>query len=501
MTQSPQAPQSASDDKPTIVSPTTRGTQSWFERLWASIADRGRRFAPIPAATIEPVGRATLLARSLLSERGEASGAAVARELMKVVTALTPEERAKFVVFLSEGFQPDQTKLVDAATRYLEQPSAKNAATLAEASDPPRQELLRRMNMAERGTAALVKLRSDLRSLMHDHPEVSSLDSDLRHLFTSWFNRGFLELRQIDWHTPAAILEKLITYEAVHEIQGWDDLRRRLAPDRRCFAFFHPALRDEPLVFVEVALVSGLASDVQALLDRDNDVAKQRQSAAEVDTAIFYSISNCQDGLRGISFGNFLIKQVVEVLRAELPNLTRFATLSPIPVFSRWLEGRFKLGLPATLSDAEKNTLLEQTGLTEASDGELLQEVLEAADWRHSQEAIAIIKPLLLRLCAHFLCQSPKGLARTDPVARFHLGNGAKLERINWGANLSERGIKESYGLMVNYLYDPAMIEENHEQFTREGKIARSTEIDRLLGAPGTVTLLPFGGRRTQGTR
>jgi malonyl-CoA decarboxylase len=501
VTQSPQALPLIDDEKTIAVGRTARGTRSWLERLWASIADRGRRFAPIPAAGIEPVARATMLARSLLSERGEASGAAVAHELMNVVTTLTPGERAQFIMFLSEGFQPDQTKLADAASRYLEEPSAKTAAVLAEAVNPPRQELLRRMNMAEGGTAALVELRGSLPSLMRDHPEVSNLDSDLRHLFTSWFNRGFLELRQIDWHTPAAILEKLIAYEAVHEIQGWEDLRRRLAPDRRCFAFFHPALRDEPLIFVEVALVSGLADDVQALLARDDDVAEQSRGAAEADTAIFYSISDCQDGLRGISFGSFLIKQVVEVLRAELPNLSQFATLSPIPVFRRWLERRIKSGLPTALSDREKSVLAELTGLREGSDAELLRKVLETVDWYRSPERVAVIKPLLMRLCAHLLCQPPKGLARTDPVARFHLGNGAQLERLNWGANLSDRGLKESYGLMVNYLYDPAMIEANHEQFAREGKIARSAEIDQLLGTPSTGISLPFGNRRAQSRR
>jgi malonyl-CoA decarboxylase len=473
----------------------------WFERLRTAIADGGSRFAPIPAATVEPVARAAMLAESLHAARGEASGAAVARELMNVVTALTPDERAKFIVFLSEGFQPDPTTLADAASRYLEERSPKAAAALAEAADPPRQELLRRMNMAEGGTAALVQLRSSLPSLIREHPEVSSLDSDLRHLFASWFNRGFLELRQIDWHTPAAILEKLIAYEAVHEIQGWDDLRRRLAPDRRCFAFFHPALRDEPLIFVEVALVSGLADDVQTLLDPEADVAKQRRRAAEADTAIFYSISNCQAGLRGISFGNFLIKQVVEELRAELPHLSRFSTLSPIPAFRRWLDARMGSGLPTALSEAERKALLQVTDLTDGRDADVLRTVLESVDWCLAPEMVTAIRPMLLRLCAHFLCQSPKGLARTDPVARFHLGNGARLERINWGANLSDRGLKESWGLMVNYLYDPAMIEANHEQFARTGKIARSAEIDQLLGVSSAAMALSFGGRRVQSTR
>ena len=281
--------------------------------------------------------RAKLLTSSLLSERGEASGAAVSRELLAVLRKLSTEDRVSYCLFLSEHFHPDDAKLTAAAMDYLNSHSREAAAALAEASEPPRQEMLRRVNMSEGGTKLLVDLRKSLPELIKTHPSVSLLDADLKHLFSSWFNRGFLELRRIDWQTSAVVLEKLITYEAVHEIQGWEDLRRRLAPDRRCFAFFHPALPDEPLIFVEVALVNGLAGNVQVLLERETDAAEQSAQAAAADTAIFYSISNCQDGLRGISFGNFLIKQVVEELRAELPGLKQFATLSPVPGFRRWL--------------------------------------------------------------------------------------------------------------------------------------------------------------------
>jgi malonyl-CoA decarboxylase len=227
-----------------------------------------------------------------------------------------------------------------AAETYLSHPSAEAAALLAAGADPPRQELLRRMNMAPAGTSALVAMRKEIGARLRDEPILKLLDHDLKHLFASWFNRGFLELRRIDWQTPAAVLEKLIAYEAVHEIHGWDDLRRRLAPDRRCFAFFHPALPDEPLIFVEVALVDGLAGAVQPLLVQDGDDDAARERASRANTAIFYSISNCQDGLRGISFGNFLIKQVVEELKSELPHLIRFSTLSPVPGFRRWLTKR-----------------------------------------------------------------------------------------------------------------------------------------------------------------
>src|ERR1700687_842601 len=284
-----------------------------------------------------PVDRAKQLAATLLSERGEASGAQVARELHHVLRPLDPDDRHSFQRYLATEFQPDKAALCTTAERYLADTTPEAAAALAQAADPPRQELLRRMNMAPGSTGALIAMRSEITAHLRHEPELRLLDADLKHLFASWFNRGFLELRRIDWQSPAAVLEKLIAYEAVHEIKGRDDLRRRLAPDRRCFAFFHPALPDDPLIFVEVALVEGLAGAVQPLLVQDSDDDAARNRAARADTAIFYSISNCQDGLRGISFGNFLIKQVVEELKNELQHLKRFSTLSPVPGFRRWL--------------------------------------------------------------------------------------------------------------------------------------------------------------------
>src|SRR6202171_3442827 len=284
-----------------------------------------------------PVDRAKQLAAALLSERGEASGAVVARQLHEVLCALDASDRHGFQRYLATEFQPDRAVLRAAAEHYLADTTAETAAALAQAADPPRQELLRRMNMAPGGTGTLIAMRSEITAHLRQERELKLLDADLKHLFASWFNRGFLELRRIDWQSPAAVLEKLIAYEAVHEIKGWDDLRRRLAPDRRCFAFFHPALPGEPLIFVEVALVQGLATAMPPLLARETDDKAGRAQAARADTAIFYSISNCQDGLRGISFGNFLIKQVVEELQAEFPQLKRFSTLSPVQGFRRWL--------------------------------------------------------------------------------------------------------------------------------------------------------------------
>jgi malonyl-CoA decarboxylase len=291
-------------------------------------------------------------------------------------------------------------------------------------------------------------------------------DAAGRHLFGSWFNHGFLELRQVDWQSPAAVLEKLITYEAVHEIKGWDDLRRRLAPDRRCFAFFHPALPGEPLIFVEVALVEGLATAVQPLLLQDADEDAARAFAAGADTAIFYSISNCQDGLRGVSFGNFLIKQVVEELQSEFPRLTRFSTLSPVAGFRRWLaqQGADRSNLDTTVPPTIKS-----------NDG-----------W-HDQAQTESIRAALMQLCAAYLTRRPSPGIRIDPVARVHLRNGARLERINWLDNTAPGAIEESFGIIVNYLYDLDTIEDHHEAFVRDGTIVWSRDVDILLETDPTT--------------
>jgi malonyl-CoA decarboxylase len=433
------------------------------KRLPRSNTSRLSNEAERPPAAVNQLSRAKQLAESLLSERGEASGAIVARELHEVLRILVAEDRSNFQRFLATDFAPDATVVRAAAETYLSDPSAEAAALLAQATDPPRQELLRRMNMAPGGTSALVAMRKEIAGRLRDEPTLRLLDSDLKHLFASWFNRGFLELRRIDWQSPAAVLEKLIAYEAVHEIHGWDDLRRRLAPDRRCFGFFHPALPDDPLIFVEVALVEGLAGAVQPLLVQDSDDDAARNRAAPADTAIFYSISNCQDGLRGISFGNFLIKQVVEELKNELQHLTRFSTLSPVPGFRRWLTKR-----------------LASTGDAAAA---LLARIETSAGRLDTPESDDSLKPLIMRFCAAYLTRHASTKEPADPVARFHLGNGARLERINWLGNTAPRGIQESFGIMVNYLYDIETIESNHEAFVNDGTVMRSADIDALLAA------------------
>ena len=449
--------------------------RSWLDRLWTGIADQGRSFIRVPATDIPPTERARQLFAALLSERGEASGAAVARELVQCLRGMQASERLEVMHTVSEGFAPDPEALRAAAEAYLSSPDPAAASRLHRAAEPPRQELLRRMNMANGGTAMLIELRREVQSHVRADPALRPLDQDLLHLFSSWFNRGFLELRRIDWETPASVLEKLITYEAVHEIDGWQDLRRRLLPDRRCFAFFHQALPSDPLIFVEVALTAGLADAVQPLLAPPTDGCGR--PPRDADSAMFYSISNCQEGLRGVSFGNFLIKQVVEELKAELPKLKNFATLSPVPGFRAWLEAQYENGAVPFTDD-------ELAALTAFAAADLpIPERLEAVaegEWWNDAARTKILRGPLLRMAAIYLTRSAANGAKIDPVARFHLGNGARLERINWLGNTARRGMRESFGIMVNYLYDPGSIEANHEAFANTGRVVRSSEVDAL---------------------
>jgi len=487
-----------------------RSSRSWIERLWSSIAEHGRMFVNLPNDDLPTRQRAELLADAHLGGRGEASGAALAAALLGALRGLNPHDRIEFLEFLANSFEPEPERLEKAARAYLDAPGPDTATTLAEAVEPPRQELLRRMNMAPGGTGALIEMRREVLAALPKRKSLAPLDADLRHLFASWFNRGFLELRRIDWRTPAFILEKLIAYEAVHEIQGWDDLHRRLAPDRRCFAFFHPALPDEPLIFVEVALVKGLAASIGPLLARatvdDETEISQREAASRADTAIFYSISNCQEGLRSISFGNFLIKQVVTELQAELPKLKRFSTLSPVPGLRRAVMAILEHGAPATLLTPEEREALARATAEDAStggaidDAALLRNVVDTRPWWTEAALASALRAPLLRLAAAYLTGSfrngeVKAASRPDPVARFHLGNGARLERINWLGNPSPRGITESFGIMVNYLYDPDAIEARHEAFLRDGTVARASGVDQLMAVPGQSWL----ARRTRG--
>ncbi|HXJ02926.1 MAG TPA: malonyl-CoA decarboxylase [Micropepsaceae bacterium] len=447
---------------------------TFLQRIWSSVAERGRALARLPQLA-DPEARAIDLAHSLLSESGEATGAARAMALLDVYRSLEPQERHRFHIYLAREFSPPQERLRAAVDAYLAAPSPLSAAQLHFASEAPRQELLRRMNVAPGATQILVRMREELLAANRHSPELQPLEQDLRQVLTAWFNRGFLELRRIDWDISASVLEKLIAYEAVHEIHGWDDLRRRLAPDRRCFAFFHPAMPDEPLIFVEVALCRGLAGEIAPLLS----LTMPRDNFERAEAAIFYSISNCQPGLRGISFGSFLIKQVVEELSSELPGLQCFATLSPVPSFRGWLD-RHLAEDDETLLSAEERAAIAQAGDGAAQTG--LAGLLANKNWEDDDSSGEPLRSILLRLCARYLTAVNEGNGPDDPVARFHLGNGARLERIHWRANLGARGLEESYGVMVNYLYDPELIEANHEKFASQRDVAYSSQVADILG-------------------
>jgi malonyl-CoA decarboxylase len=403
--------------------------------------------------------QAIALCRALLGERGEASGAALARDALAAYRELDDAERAQFFDVLSREFSPSPDEVGKAADAYRFDPTPVNLLRLQEAAEPARQELFRRINMAPGGTAALVEMRRQLAAGLAAHPDWRALDADLLHLLRSWFNRGFLRLERIDWRTSAIVLEKLIRYEAVHAIQGWPDLRRRLQADRRCYAFFHPQLPEEPLIFIEVALTRGISAKVQPLLD----VASPVEDPGEANCAVFYSISNCQEGLRGISFGNFLIKQVAEDLRRELPRVRKFATLSPVPGFRAWL-GEARLRLARGPKGEERLALIEQ---------------LERPGWQNAPAAAALER-LLVPLCAHYLLHAKQGREPLDAVSRFHLGNGASLERIDWLGDTSVQGMSRSAGIMVNYLYRLSHVERNHERFVKEHHVEASREVERL---------------------
>lgn len=443
---------------------------TFFSELLTTIADRGRNLLGLPGGENgagRPDGAADLC-ETLLTGRGEASGAALAREVLDGYRRLDQDGRLAFFKALAERFGPDPAALSKAVEAWAMEPSDERSAAIHYASEPRRQEVFRRLNRAPGGTAALVAMREDLLKLLPANPTLKAVDRDFVHLLNSWFNRGFLVLRRIDWSSPAVVLEKIIRYEAVHQIRDWDDLRRRIdPPDRRCYAFFHPALVDEPLIFVEVALTPEMPGAVQPLL------AEERTPAplASANTAAFYSISNCQQGLAGVSFGNFLIKQVVEELRRELPGVSTFVTLSPVPGFVKWLRANAD-----ALPEADRLTL------------EGLDDPLWPQDEAFAAQAKALLEPLA---AYYFLTARTPGNRPIDPVARFHLGNGARLERIDWLGDTSPKGLAESAGLMVNYLYDLDRIERNHEAFANKGEVVASAPVRRLLKAGAGGRLAP----------
>ncbi|MFT4708815.1 MAG: malonyl-CoA decarboxylase [Candidatus Krumholzibacteriia bacterium] len=403
---------------------------SFFAGLVSTVFERRYR----SAISKDAVGRSIEdLAQDLLGSHGEVSGSTLARLILDRFVEMNTDEKLTFFAFMTHALDIDARAVRDTLKTYQDAPSKQSYRAFAKASEPARQELTRRLNQVPGATGQLVAMRKDLLRFLRDNPTLEPLDADFQHLFSSWFNRGFLVLRPINWSSPAEILEKIIEYEAVHAIDSWDDLRRRLQPsDRRCFGFFHPAMAGEPLIFVEVALTKGIPNSVQDLLADGRDPI----DAEDADTAVFYSISNCQAGLAGISFGNSLIKQVAADLSRDLPSLENFVTLSPIPGLSKWLK---------------------------AAEPMISPDVCEQA------------------LAAHYLLEAkrPDGMP-LDPVARFHLGNGAMVHAVHAGADVSENGMAQSNGAMVNYLYDLSKVTTNHEQFVAEKIVIASPDVRTL---------------------
>jgi malonyl-CoA decarboxylase len=429
----------------------------------------------------------SFICRHLLSERGEASQTALAQEIITAYGAMNEAQKLQFLEMLSRDFGPSQADIIAAASDYRRTPGPSTLATLTAAVESPRQELFRRINTAPLGTETLVALRSYLFRVSTNGSNFADVDADLKHLFRSWFNRGFLRLERISWHTAALILEKLISYESVHEINGWPDLQRRLAADRRCFAFFHPALVEEPIIFVEVALSNGLTGDLESLLDIHAPVL----APEKINTALFYSINNCLNGLRGIPFGNFLIKQVVTELAAEFPHIQTYSTISPLPLFSRALrdqkgeDGFTRERLSRLLADHSRS-LTSAAGIRDSV--EALFSLLE----QPLANRAVLVRPLEHLALAYLTQVRQKGKSY-DSVANFHLSNGARVERINAFGNLRPYGLKASYGLTVNYRYLPAELEENHERFVR-GEIQVS---NGLVAELKSVTQAWHGPRKS----
>ena len=447
---------------------------SFFGDLLQTISERGRALLARNRRGEASARSESLveLCEDLLSSRGEASGVARAREILGRYGELTTGPRIAFFEALSERLGTDPARMEGAIAAWRDKPSDATAAEVHAASEPRRQELFRRLNLAPGGTAALVRMREQLIDVLGHRDDLTAVDEDFVHLFSSWFNRGFLVLRRIDWSTPAIVLDKIIRYEAVHEISDWDDLRRRIDPsDRRCYAFFHPALVDDPLIFVEVALTRDIPDAIAPILSPGREVTETDKAR----TAVFYSISNCQRGLAGVSFGNFLIKQVVEEISREMPKLSTFVTLSPATNFADWLARERGQENSAALSDTDK----------------ALFAALDDPNWWRNEETAERLQDPLMRAAAWYFLRARNGRGLpVDAVARFHLGNGARLERINWLADTSDKAIAQAHGLMVNYQYDLGDIETNHEAYEETRTVAAAGTVQRLLRPP--LELVPI---------
>ncbi len=459
-----------------------------LRKAWSGILGAGdlnslpKVAVDLPAADAERVKR---LMEDCLTARG---GAVTARQraaiLGELYLTLSETGRRNFLETMVDNFCVNREQVKITARQLLEAVDERSfqqvSGRMRETLISPQQQLLRQFNALPEGVKFLVDLRADLRTFRAAQPKLAALDHDLKELLVSWFDVGFLSVERITWQSPAALLEKLMAYEAVHAINSWTDLHNRLESDRRCYAFFHPGMSEEPLIFIEVALVEGLATSIQELLDESAPVI----TPEEADTAIFYSISNTQRGLQGISFGPFLIKQVVTELRQQLPNLKTFSTLSPLPGLRRWLSSYFEAAMSGEEQGPIEQALIEAAQLLKvAAEAEV---VFNTPQWWENQMVTDVLKESLLSLCARYLHElREKDRAPLDPVARFHLGNGARIERINWLGDTSAKGMQESCGLMVNYLYQLKDIEKNIEAYATSKEIAATSRVRNLLRDDG----------------
>jgi len=431
-----------------------------LKQIISSIADAGQKLFSKKNIKENDLDSILSLCDDLISHKGAAFGITVARDVTKLYQVLSPDNKLLFFKRINEKYKASFTEVDEAINHYKKSPNEKTLANLFKSSEGKRRELFRRMNMAPNGTSIIVALREDLLKLLKLNRDLSALDDDLRHLFKAWFNPGFLKLEKITWDTKAAVLEKIIKYERVHQMKDMNELKRRLGEDRRFFSYFHPALEDEPIIFVQVALTKGLGKSIQELTKPTNNEVKS------YDTATFYSISNCQEGLSRVTLGNFLIKRVVYEIQEELPHIKNFGTLSPIPGFADWF------------------TYLEEVKILSILGNLKSQDVsfLKSPDLKLGDNRIIKNKEAMMKLVAHYIIneKNQKGLPIND-VSRFHLGNGAIVDDIIVNANVSEQGFKRSYGVMVNYLYELKSIEKNHEDYMNNNKVIVSEKIKKYL--------------------
>ena len=431
-----------------------------LKQIISSIADAGQKLFSKKDIKKNDLDSIISLCDDLISHKGAAFGITVARDITELYQSLSSENKLLFFKKINDKYKPSFTRVNEAIENYTKSQNENTLSDLFKVSEGKRRELFRRMNMAPNGTAIIVALREDLLKILKDNKELSALDNDLRHLFRAWFNPGFLKLAKITWDTKAAVLEKIIKYERVHQMKDMNELKRRLGEDRRFFSYFHPALEDEPIIFVQVALTKGLGKSIQELMKPSNDEKKT------YDTATFYSISNCQEGLSRVTLGNFLIKRVVYEIQEELPHIKNFGTLSPIPGFSEWF---------TYLEEPKIKSILANLKNQDVS-------FLRSQDLKLGDVRIIENKEALIKLVAHYIVneKNQQGLPVND-VSRFHLGNGAIVEDIVINANVSEQGFKRSYGMMVNYLYELKNIEKNHEDYMNNNKVIVSDKIKKYL--------------------